>query len=76
MTEPIEQALDRLMRAMDAELEKNDRMLPNFTQYQLAVQEVAATSPAAAAAFARIRHALEQKYTIATLDDVIKAPQQ
>ena len=50
----------------------NGQPKPNFTQYQLAISEIAETTrPDVANAFRELRHIMEIKFNLETLDDLI-----
>jgi hypothetical protein len=50
----------------------NGQPKPNFTQYQLAITEIAETTrPEVANAFRELRHLMEIKFNLETLDDLI-----
>ena len=44
---------------------------PNFTQYQLAIQELAAETPEALLAFQQVRHTLENSYKLESLNRIV-----
>lgn len=44
---------------------------PNYTQYQLAVSEVNENDPDVAASYREIRHEMEEKYKLPSLDHIV-----
>jgi hypothetical protein len=58
---PIEKAITRILERAASD-EK-----PNFTQYQLALSEIS-SPPLVSDAFATLRHLMEQKFKLTSLD--------